>query len=402
MEFRYSAATVEGSPVTGFLVAESESNAEQILWDSGLIIIALRKKLKLPALHEALPTVFGVKRRDVIEFSRNMASLLEAGIPILRALTIQSRFGKRAFRAVLKEVIADLEKGSRLSEACAKHPSVFPTFYVYLLRTGEEVGNLSHVLKDTAAHMARDEATAAKVKRSLAYPAFVMLLAVGAIVVMMTFVVPALTSLFAEFGSDLPPMTRGLIAVSDFFEANFFYMVIGAVVIGVGGYFYVKTPGGKRRKDVVMLKIPIIGPALLKGALSRFCRNMSMLVGAGVTLFEALKLTSETTDNAVIAESVAGVRSRVGDGQLFSQAVAADSIFPTLMPEMIGVGEEAGSLEGQLVKVSDFYEEEAERAIAQVTGTLTPALTLGVGLIIGLIAVTIYSSIYSMVDVLPD
>jgi len=207
---------------------------------------------------------------------------------------------------------------------------------------------------------------------------------------------------FAEFGSDLPAMTRGLVAVSDFFEANFFYMVIGAVVIGVGGYFYVKTPGGKRRKDVVMLKIPIIGPALLKGALSRFCRNMSMLVGAGVTLFEALKLTSETTDNAVIAESVAGVRSRVGDGQLFSQAVAADSIFPALMPEMIGVGEEAGSLEGQLVKVSDFYEEEAERAIAQVTGTLTPALTLGVGLIIGLIAVTIYSSIYSMVDVLPD
>ena len=402
MEFRYTASTGDGSPITGVLVAESEANAEQILWDSGLTIIGLRKTLKMPALHEALPSLFGVKRHDVIEFSRNMASLLEAGIPILRALTIQSRFGKRAFRTVLKEVITDLEKGSRLSEACAKHPSVFPTFYVYMVRTGEEVGNLSHVMKDTAAHMERDEATASKVKRSLAYPAFVMLLAVGAIVVMMTFVVPALTSMFEEFGSDLPAMTRGLIAVSDFFEANFFYMVIGAVVIGIGGYFYVKTPGGKWRKDAVMLKIPIIGPAVLKGALSRFCRNMSMLVGAGVTLFDALKLTSETTDNAVIAESVAGVRSRVGDGQLFSQAVAADAIFPPLMGEMIGVGEEAGSLEGQLVRVAGFYEEEAERAIAQVTGTLTPALTIGVGLIIGLIAVIIFSSIYSIVDVLPE
>ena len=153
---------------------------------------------------------------------------------------------------------------------------------------------------------------------------------------------------------------------------------------------------------MVMLKIPIIGQAVLKAGLSRFCRNMSMLVGAGVSLFDALKLTSETTDNTVISESVSGVRSRVGDGQLFSQAVAADGIFPTLMPEMIAVGEEAGSLEGQLSKVSTFYEEEADRAISQVTGTLTPLLTVGVGLIIGLVAVTLYSSIYSMVDVLPD
>ena len=402
MEFRYTASTGDGSPVSGVLVAESEGNAEQLLWDSGLIIIQLKKQLKLPALHEALPTVFGVKRHDVIQFSRNLASLLEAGIPILRALTIQSRFGKRALRAVLGEVITDLEKGSRLSEACGKHPSAFPAFYVYLLRTGEEVGNLAHVLRDTSTHMERDEATAAKVKRSLAYPTFVLLLAVGAIVVMMAKVVPALTDMFNEFGSDLPPMTQGLIAVSDFFQASFLYIILGVVVIGVGGLFYLRTPAGKRRKDMVMLKIPVIGPAVLKSGLSRFCRNISMLVGAGVSLFDALKLTSETTDNSVIAESVAGIRSRVGDGQLFSQAMAADAIFPGLMPEMVGVGEEAGILEAQLTKVSDFYEEEAERAISQVTGTLTPALTIMVGLIIGLIAVTLYSSIYSMVDVLPD
>ena len=402
MEFRYTASASDGSPVSGVLVADSEANAEQMLWDSGLTIIQLKKKLEIPALHEALPSLYGVKRRDVIQFSRNMASLLDAGIPILRALTIQSRFGKRGLKAVLKEVISDLEKGSRLSQACAKHPSVFPTFYVYLLRTGEEVGNLSQVLRDTAAHMERDEATASKVKRSLAYPSFVLLLAIGAIVVMMAKVVPALTDMFNEFGSDLPPMTRGLVAVSDFFEAAFLYIILGVVVIGVGGYFYVRTPGGKRKKDMVILRIPIIGQAVLKAGLSRFCRNMSMLVGAGVSLFDALKLTSETTDNTVISESVSGVRSRVGDGQLFSQAVAADGIFPALMPEMIAVGEEAGSLEGQLSKVSTFYEEEADRAISQVTGTLTPLLTVGVGLIIGLVAVTLYSSIYSMVDVLPD
>jgi len=402
MEYRYTAVTADGTIVNGVMMADTEARAEQMLWDSDMTIIELKKKLKMPAPHEALPSVFGVKKRDVIQFSRNMTSLLEAGIPILRALKIQARLGKKAFRSVLNDVIGDVEEGSRLSDACGKHSSVFPTFYVFLLRTGEEVGNLAQVLKETAEHMERDEAIRSKIKRSLAYPTFVLLLAIGAIVVMMTFVVPALTDLFAEFGSDLPPMTRGLIAVSDFFQANFLYMFIATIIIAGGGFAYSKTAQGKRKFDRLMTKIPIIGAAIVKGGISRFARNMSMLVGAGVSLFEALKLTSETTDNTVISESVSDIRGKVGDGQLLSQAVKADILFPPLMGDMIAVGEEVGSLEEQLVKVAAFYEEEAERAIAQVTNMLTPALTIGVGGIIALIAVTIFSSIYSVVDVLPD
>ncbi len=402
MEYRYTGATSEGSAIHGVVVADTLESAERILWDSGLTIVELRKRIKMPTLHEAVPSLFGVKRRDVISFSRSLANLLEAGIPILRALTIQSQFGNRAFRETLAEVIVEVEKGARLSEACGKFPNAFPEFYVYLLRTGEEVGNLSEVLKETAKHMEREMATKSKVKRSLAYPTFVMLLAVCAIVVMMAFVVPALTMMFSEFNSDLPPMTRGLIAVSDFFQANVLYLIVGVLAVGIGTYAYIRTENGKRVKDKVVIKIPVVGPAVLKSGLARFCRNMSMLVGAGVTLFEALKLTSETTDNRVIAESVSTLRSTVGDGKLLSQAIMLDPIFPGLMGEMIAVGEEAGSLEGQLTKVAEFYDEEAERALAQVTGMLTPALTIGVGGIIGLIAVTIFSSIYSMVDVLPQ
>ena len=402
MEFKYNAMTAEGGAIAGVLVADTEDTAERILWDSGLMIVDLRKSLKLPALHDAVPSMFGVKRQHVINFSRGLANLLEAGIPILRALTIQSQFGNRAFQVKQREVIEEVEKGSHLSEACAKFPAVFPDFYVYLLRTGEEVGNLASVLKDTAAHMEREEATKAKVKRSLAYPAFVMVLAVAAIVVMMAFVVPALTMMFDEFRADLTVMTRGLIAVSDFFQANVLYMIMGVGILGFGTFFYLKTENGKQRKDRVVMKIPMIGPAVLKGGLARFCRNMSMLVGAGVTLFEALKLTSETTDNRVIAEALSNVRMRVGEGQLLSQAVIYDPVFPSLMGEMIAVGEESGGLEDQLRRVSEFYEEEAERALAQVTGMLTPALTIGVGGLIGLIAVTIFSSIYSMAGVLPD
>ena len=402
MEFKYVATTNDGNEIKGVITAESESNAEQLLWDYGLTIINLKRSFKLPALHEAIPSVFGVKPRDIIQFSRNMASLLEAGIPIFRALTIQSRFGKQAFREVLKEIITDLEKGSRFSEACAKYPTVFPTFYVYLLRTGEETGNLAEVLNDTANHMEKDQATASKVKSSLIYPTFVLLLAVGAIVVMMTFVVPALTSLFSEFGSDLPAMTRGMIAISNFFEANFLYMITIAAILTVAGYFYVRTERGRRRKDEVILRIPMIGQAVLKGGVARFCRNMSMLVTAGVSLFDSLQLTSDTTENALISEAVNSIYAKVGDGQLFSQAVSSEPLFPPLMGEMIAIGEETGSLGEQLIKVSGFYEEEADRAISRVTGMLTPALTIGVGIIIGLVAVTIFGSIYSMVDVLPE
>ncbi len=402
MQFKYTATTSDGSQVTGLLEAESQITAEEMLWDSGLTIINIKKAIKLPALHEALPSMFGVKRKDVIQFSRNVASLLEAGIPILRAIKIQSRFGARGFKAIIQELVSDLERGSRLSEACAKHSMAFPDFYVYLIRTGEEVGNLAEVLKETATHMERDEALKAKIKKSLAYPSVVLLLAVGAIVIMMTVVVPALTDLFSEFGSDLPAMTRLLIAVSDFFKNNILYMIIIVAALGAGGYLYTRTEKGVLHKDKMMIKIPIIGGVILKGGMARFCRNISMLVGAGVSLIDALKLASDTTENKAIREAVDTVRLKVGDGQMFSEAVSDDPIFPLLMSEMVSIGEESGVLEEQLSKISGFYEEEAEASITQLTGMLTPALTILVGGVIAFIAIAIFSSIYGMVDVLPD
>lgn len=402
MDFKYRAATADGALVTGAVESDSEQNAIEMLWRSGLTVVDLKKNVKLPSIHELVPSLYGVKRRDVIQFSRNMASLLDAGIPILRALTIQSRFGGRAFKAVLRDIAKDLEGGSRLSEACAKRPTVFPNFYVHLIRTGEEVGNLAGVLKELVSHMERDEATASKVRGALAYPAFLVLLAIGVIFVMLSFVIPALMSLFSELGSDLPTITRVLISVSDFFSANWLYMFIAILVVGIVGVLYVRTPQGKKVKDRVVLRIPLIGTAALKGSLARFARNLGMLVGAGVSLFEALKLISETTDNTVISAAIARIRSGVADGQLLSQAVFSEPVFPPLMGEMIGVGEETGALEGHLLKIAGFYEEEAERAVAQVTGMLTPALTIGVGLIVGFVAVVQFSSIYSIAKAFPD
>jgi len=399
MEYKYTASTSQGRSVTGVLQADSETSAEQMLWDAGLTIVSLKKSIKLPKAHQMLPSLFGVKKKDVIQFSRNLASLLEAGIPLLRGLSILARHGGEAFKEVLGQVIKDLEEGSRLSDACEKNPAVFPSFYVFLMRTGEETGNLGAVLKDTAAHMERDEATRAKVKKSLAYPAFVVVLAIAAVIVMLTFVVPKLTAMFAEFGEEMPATTKALVFLGDFFSGNAVFIIGGLILTVVGSVMYCKTKPGKRMKDKLMLRIPVLGPAVLKSTLARFTRSMSMLVGAGVSLFEALELTGDTTENVIVRESLKNMREGVGEGKLLSQAMADDILFPPLMAELVGIGEETGNLETQLSKVSTFYEEEAEAAISKVTGMLTPLLTVGVGLMIGFVAITMFSSIYGMASV---
>jgi len=399
MEFKYQATTREGTEVAGVLEAESEEAAEQVLWDAGLTIISLKRNLKLPQLHQMLPSLFGVKRKDVIVFSRNIASLLDAGIPLLRALSILARHARPAFKDVLDDVIKDLEEGSRFSDACAKYPAVFPNFYVYLLRTGEEVGNLNVVMKEVATYMEKDQATAAKVKKSLAYPTFVVVLAIAAVIIMLGVVVPKITAMFSEFGQELPATTKLMVTLGDFFSANITYIVGGIIIAVVLALLYAKTVRGKRDKDRLVLKLPILGPAILKSALSRFTRNMSMLVGAGVSLFDALQLSVETSTNVKVGDSLSHVREGVGEGQLFSEAMRRDPLFPPLMAEMVGIGEETGNLENQLTRVSTYYEEEADAAIARVTGVLTPALTVGVGLLIGFIAISIFGSIYGMASI---
>jgi type IV pilus assembly protein PilC len=216
----------------------------------------------------------------------------------------------------------------------------------------------------------------------------------------MTYVVPALTSIFDEFNAELPTLTRGLINVSNFFEANYIYMIVGLVAIVVLVIIFSRTHKGKKTLDKVVLKIPVIGNAILKTGLSKFCRNLSMMVNSGVTIFESLKHITETSDNTVFKESLDNIKDDITNGWTLAQAVGRDPLFPDLMGEMIQVGEESGDLVGQLDKVSRFYDREAERALNMVTGMLTPGLTIVVGIIIGLIAVTVFTSIYSMTGIL--
>lgn len=397
MLFKYIACKAGGDVVTGTLEAATEQRAEELLWQSELTILSLQKKRKIPSVRDLMPTFFGVKRDDVVNFSRDLATLLGAGIAIIPALVmLYERTTKASMKKMIRDLWVSVETGSSFSDACAKHPTVFSPFYLRLTKVGEEVGNLEQMLQQIAIQMSKEAAIMSKVRSALTYPIFVLAVATVAVVALVTFVVPAMSGLFEQFAGELPLLTRIIVAISDFVRNNIIYEVFGLIaLIGVSWWFF-GTPTGKRIRSTIVLKIPVIKDVAIKGTMSRLARNLAILIGGGITLTDALDLVVETTDNVIFKESFIKVRADVNDGQLLSQAMRNQSIFPPMLTQVVGVGEHTGRLEPNLETVADFYENETDKAVSSATGMLTPILTLLVGGIVALIAISMYTPIYSL------
>lgn len=397
MWFKYIAVKAGGEVVTGTVEATTEQRAEELLWQSELTILSLKKTRSIPSVRELLPTFFGVKRDDVVNFSRDLSTLLGAGIAIIPSLVmLYERTTKPSMKKLIRDIWVSVETGSSFSDACAKHPTVFSPFYLRLTKVGEEIGNLEQMLEQIGIQMTKEAAVMAKVKSALTYPAFVLAVATVAVVALVTFVVPAMSGLFEQFGGELPLLTRIIVAISDFFRGNILYLAFGfIVVIGVSVWFF-GTPTGKRIRSTMALKIPIIKDVNIKGTMSRLARNLSILLGGGITLTEALELVIQTTDNVIFKEAFTKVRDDVHDGLLLSQAMRNQAIFPPMLTQVVGVGEHTGRLEPNLETVADFYEKETDKAVASATGMLTPIMTIVVGGIVALIAISMYTPIYGL------
>ena len=404
MQYKYVAYRAGGNVVTGILEAESEQRAEELLWQSDMTIVSLKKKRTYPSVREVLPTLFGIKRDDIVNFSRDLATLLGSGVGILPALTmLYERTPKASLSKLLREILVSVETGSSFSEACAQHPTVFSPFYIRLTKVGEEIGNLELMLRQITVQMQKEAAIVSKVRGALAYPIFVLAVAVIAVIVLLTFVVPAISGLFAEVGAgQLPIITRIMVAISDFLKAsplalpNVMWVIIGLALLIGGGLWYSKTPRGKRLKDSLVLKIPIIKDVSIKGTMSRMARNLSTLLGGGITLTEALDLVIETTDNATYKDALSKVRSDVHSGQMFSRAMMEHPIFPPMLTQVVAVGEQSGKLEANLEVVADFYEMETDKAVSRATGMLAPILVVFVGGVVALIAMSMIQPIYGL------
>jgi type IV pilus assembly protein PilC len=397
MEFNYVAYTEDKRLVKGKLSATSEEAAINLLSYGGYQVVSLKSFTPFFNTEKLAAYFSQIKPREIIMFSRQLALLLETGTDIVASLELlQSQVTNRSLKKVIGEVASDIRGGSSLSAALSKHPRAFPEIYYRTIAAGEQGGNLDIVLRQMADHLERGVTTEKKIKNALTYPFIVAFVAVIVIGILVTFVLPTFTSLYTAFGADLPPATKILISLSDWFSHYGLYMLIALLAVAGLGFVYIKTPAGKYQRDSIMLRLPVLGRINLLGELSRCCRIISLLFRVGLPLPEIMTMAIQGSNNKVVAEALTGVQQELVRGEGLSKPMARRKLFLPLMVQMTGVGEETGNLDNTLATVADSYEMEADDRTSSAVELIQPAMIIIIALVVGFIAVSMVSAMYSI------
>jgi len=396
--YRYVASTAQGKMVKGTIKATSELAAERLLVGQRLNPVEVEVAPSMFSLEEAFPTFFKVKLRDVTVFSRQLATLLRSGIPLLSALEIiQVQVGgSRAFTKILGSIAHDLRSGGSFSQSLSKHPRAFNDIFCRTIAVGEESGNLETVLNQMANFLETQSVMVQKVKKALTYPALVMGVGAVVVVILITVVMPQLLDMFMAMNVELPLPTRILIGLTNFLNANTLYILIAGVVLVALVLWMVKQPTGRRLLDRLRLTIPIIGPPALMSELGRFARTLSVLVSAGLKLQEIMEIVPQATSNKVIRDALNQVHDRLILGEGLSAPMSQIDIFPPLLVQMVAVGEESNTLDYTMGVVADFYETSAEEKATAMVGMLGPLSTVGIALLVGFIALSVILPMYTL------
>jgi type IV pilus assembly protein PilC len=340
-----------------------------------------------------------VKLGSLVVFSRQFATMIDAGINVLKCLDILENQTKDP---VLKTVIADARRdvvgGASLTEAFQKHPRVFSKLYVSMIKAAEIGGILDQILDRLATFLEREQEITGRIKGAMVYPCVVLVFAIAMVFAMMIFVLPTFKEIFADFGGKLPPITQMMFSISSFMR-NFWYLVMATPVgIFFAFKYYYSLESGRWNMDKLKLKIPVVGELIQKMAISRFSRTLGTLVNSGVPMLRALEIVAETAGNVVIAKAVADARNCVREGQKISQPLEASGMFPPMVTQMIDIGEETGRMSDMLIKVSTFYDQEVEVAVKALTSLIEPALIIFLGGIVGFIVASIMVPMFTMIN----
>jgi len=399
--FAYKAYTERGQKREGRIEAAGTSAAEQALWLEGLKIVQLNPAPPKKTMADYFPSLYQISRQDLILFTRQLATFVGAGVAMTRALTvIAEETASPLFKRVILTVLDDLERGQNLSESLVKHPKVFPSLYVDLVRVAELTGNLEATLKELAGYLRRDLNTVRRVRTAMIYPAVILVVATAVVIILVFFALPAFVKIFAEFRVQLPLSTRILIGIVAFTRA--WGLVIGAVVAVLAGAIVValRTRRGLYAKDQISLKLPIMGPIVLSAVLNRFSRTLAMVLKAGVPLGQTFDAVIAGTGNKVFQRGLGTVKEQMTGGEGFAGPLLRTHLFPPMLTQMVRVGEETGTLDTYLEQAADFYEEELDYRIRAMTSLIEPVMTVAVGLVVGFIAVSLISAMYGLVGAL--
>ncbi len=390
--FAWEGMDKKGQRVKGKSLAPNELALKQDLRRQGVVATRIKKQ------STALKSGGRVKPEDIAIFSRQLATMLAAGIPLVQAFEIiGAGHEKPAMQKLVLDIKSDIESGTSLHEALAKHPLHFDDLYVNLVEAGEQAGALETLLDKIATYKEKSEAIKKKVKKALFYPAAVLAVAVIVTIILLLFVIPQFESLFKGFGADLPAFTQMVINLSRFVQANGIYM---ALVSGgaIYAFFYFKKRSRRMRQflDRMSLKIPIIGPILNKAAIARYARTLSTMFSAGVPLVEALDSVAGATGNIVYEDAVLKMKDEVSTGQRLQRAMENTGLFPNMVVQMIAVGEESGSLDTMSGKVATFYEEDVDNAVDSMSSLLEPMIMAILGVLVGSLVIAMYLPIFKL------
>jgi type IV pilus assembly protein PilC len=387
--------------VSGERVADNREALRQALRREQITLMSVKEKGR----EIGIPKLSGkkkVKSKDLAIFTRQFSVMIDAGLPLVQCLDILSQQQQnKHFQQVLAQVRQDVEEGSTLAAAMTRHPKVFDQLYSNMVEAGETGGILDLILQRLSTFIEKIVKLKRDVVSALIYPTAVILLAIAAIAVIMIVVIPQFQTIFLGLlgpGEPLPLPTRIVIGISSFLAGwGGLCILILLIAIVVGLKFYYKTPKGRKRLDSLLLKFPILGPIFLKIAIARFSRTLSTLLSSGVPILQSLDITARTAGNVVIEEAITDIRNGVEEGKSFVEPLRAADLFPHMVAQMVGIGEQTGALDAMLGKIADFYEQEVDAAIANLLTLIEPALIGFLGVTIGAIVIAMYLPMFSLI-----
>lgn len=396
--FRYVSRDQEGKTVSGKIAADNQAMIVAELRKRDLIIISIDEEK--PSVLKASPAKKSkarVKSEDLVVFTRQFATMIDAGVPIIQCLeALGEQSSNLAFKQTINSIREDIQMGSSLSAAFGKHGQIFDSLYINMIRVGETGGVLTAVLERIAMYQEKSEKLKHKVQSALIYPAVVISMALIITIVLIVKVVPTFAQIYDSLGQKLPLMTQMLIDFSKITQKYFLFLIGGFIVFGIGVVQYYKTPRGSLQIDGILLKLPVFGDLICKVAVSRFCRTLATLSQSGVAILESLEIVGKTCGNRVIEVLVDDVKTSVREGESVAAPLSKSPVFPPMVTRMIAIGEKSGQMEKMLSKVAEFYDEQVDTAVEGLTKLIEPLIIGFLGVVVGFIVVALFMPILNL------
>jgi type IV pilus assembly protein PilC len=395
--FVWKGKSRSGQIQEGQLLADTRDAAMLVLRRQQIQITSIREKGREIKLIPRIPRGIGSKR--VAIFTRQFSVMLDAGLPLVQCLEILGdQEENRTFQAVIQQVRTDVESGASLADSMRKHPKAFDALFTNMVAAGESGGILDIILQRLSVYIEKAVKLNSQVKSALIYPVSIIVIAALVVFIILWKVIPVFAQLFAGLGGEMPLLTRMVISASNF-VADYFFLIVIVVVFGcVAVNRWHRTPHGKRLLDGAMLKIPVVGMLLRKISVARFCRTLGTLTASGVPILDGLEITAKTAGNAIIEDAIMAVRKSVEEGKSISEPLAQTKVFPSMVVQMINVGEQTGALDQMLSKIADFYEDEVDTAVAGLMKLIEPVMITVLGAVIGTIVAAMYLPLYSILS----